>query len=281
MSTDDGAAATVVLERLKWLLIRRWPAGYRLASRLERHLRRPAYYADIDRARRLFAAFVRPGSLCFDVGANHGARTEVFLGLGARVVAVEPQPRCLARLRARFGPSRDFALVAAAVGDAEGRATLYLGRNDLISTLSPEWLDEARTIPELAAIGWEGEIDVPVTTLDRLIDAHGTPDFCKIDVEGFELEVLRGLSRPLPLVSLEYTRWRLEPMLACIDRLAALGDYRFNLSEHETMRLAFATEWLDAAQVSAVLGERYRDHAFGYGDVYARLEAPKNALKGR
>jgi FkbM family methyltransferase len=270
-----------VSERLKWFLIRRWPAGYRLASRLERGLRKPAYYAELERARHLFSRFIGPGSLCFDVGANHGARTEVFLGLGARVVAVEPQPRCSARLRARFGPNPDFALVRAAVGDAEGRATLHLGRSDLISTLSPHWLAQAKTIPELAEIGWEGEIEVPVTTLDRLVDTHGTPDFCKIDVEGFELEVLRGLSRPLPLLSLEVTRWRLEPMLACIDRLADLGDYRFNLSELETMRLAFEGEWLTVARIRAVLGERYDDHAFGYGDVYARLEGPKNARNGR
>jgi FkbM family methyltransferase len=258
-------------ERLKWFLTERWPAGYRLASRLHQTFWDRRHARELARSCTFYRPLVPAGGLCFDLGANHGARTEVFLRLGARVLAVEPQPHCARRLRARFGPHPGFALAAVAVGARPGEAVLHLGKDDLISTLSGDWLATARSIPELAAIGWEGTITVEVTTLDRLIAVHGRPDFCKIDVEGFELEVLRGLSQPLPCLSLEYTRWRLDPLLACLERLAALGVYRFNLSEMESMELRFGGEWLTADALRRVLEEE-RASRFGYGDVYARLE---------
>ena len=257
-------------ESLKWLLIRRWPAGYRFASRLGERFAGGAHRREVERSRDFFGGFIDEGDLCFDIGANHGSRTEVFLRLGARVVGVEPQPHCIDRLRARFGADPRFHLVPQAVGARPGRATLHLGRNDLISTLSREWLDEASEVPELAEIGWQGELQVPVTTLDRLIEDHGAPDFCKIDVEGFELQVLRGLSAPLPLLSIEYTHGQIRATLDCIEVLRTLGEYRFNLSELESMELSL-DRWISAAEVSALLERRYGRIEFGYGALYARL----------
>lgn len=258
-------------EKLKWGLIRHWPWGYRLTSRLEQLLRHRDYDDEVAAARSFYGQFIESGGLCFDIGANHGMRSEVFLALGARVVAVEPQPHCIQRLRARFGPDRNFHLVPSAVGAESGEATLHLGKSDLISTLSEDWLAEAKAVPELSEIGWEGSISVPVTTLEALIAKHGLPDFCKIDVEGFELEVLRGLRQPLPMLSLEYTKWRTEPTLDCIAHLQTLGDYRFNVSELETMRFGLE-EWVSAGAVCGLLSEIHGEQEFGYGDVYARWE---------
>ncbi len=258
-------------ESTKWWLIRHWPWGYRRVSAVLAALS-PAQRREMARATALYGPLVPARSLCFDVGANHGARTDVFRRLGARVVAVEPQPRCLERLRARFGADPGVIVVPMAVGAAPGRATLYLGGSDLISTLASDWKQEATAIPELAELGWRGEIEVEVTTLEVLIAAHGVPAFTKIDVEGFELEVLRGLRRPLPLLSLEYTLWKLEPTFACLDALAGLGTYEYNLSEMETLQLALP-RWVPAAEIRAHLERHCDRREFGYGDVYARLVA--------
>src|SRR5690348_10138144 len=68
------------------------------------------------RARALYAAFIKPGDLCFDIGAHVGNRTEHFLALGARVVAVEPQPAAMALLRRWYGSDPRVTLVEAALG---------------------------------------------------------------------------------------------------------------------------------------------------------------------
>jgi FkbM family methyltransferase len=49
----------------------------------------------------------------------------------------------------------------------------------------------------------EASMTVPVTTLDKAIDEFGVPTFCKIHVEGFESDALKGLSKPIPLLALD------------------------------------------------------------------------------
>src|SRR3989304_5990967 len=110
----------------------------------------------------------------------------------------------------------------------------------------------AARAPGFAAGRWEAEIGVPVTTLDRLIEQHGLPRFCKLDVEGSELEALQGLSVPLPALSSEVAPAAAELALGCLDRITALGDYEFNRTAGESTRW-HSPDWLAARAMAAQL----------------------------
>jgi FkbM family methyltransferase len=222
------------------------------------------------RARAFYRQFVRPGDLCFDIGAHVGDRTGHFLSLGARVVAVEPQPRLLAGLQHRFGDNPRVVLIDAALGAASGTAKLAIDpAHPTVATLSPAYIAQAGESHGFRHVHWREEVEVEVTTLDALIAAHGVPAFCKIDVEGYEHAVIEGLSRPLPRLSLEYLPAALDPALLAIAHLDRLGPYRFNRSVGESMALAMPL-WLGATEIGAELKRLPRDEKAG--DVYAFLD---------
>jgi FkbM family methyltransferase len=237
---------------------------------LARSLR--TYYGDPARDRAmdaLYARFLKPGDLAFDIGAHVGDRTASFRRLGARVVALEPQPGPARAIRLLHGRDPEVALVQAAAGDRDGEVALHLNSaNPTVSTASDDFIRAAA-----GAGGWEGQVwdrtvVVPCLTLDRLIREHGRPAFVKIDVEGYEDRVLAGLSEPVRALSFEFTTIARDVARRCLDRLAALGPYRFDLALGESQRLALG-RWIGADEMAARL--QALPHEANSGDVYAVL----------
>lgn len=223
----------------------------------------------MERAMRAFyGRFVRPGDLCFDVGANAGNRTEIFLALGARVVAVDPQPSCVKALRRRYGGDQRVAVAPVALGESEGEAELILSDASTISSLSRDWIEAVRKSGRFSAYRWNRTAIVTVTTLDRLIGEHGVPAFVKIDVEGYELQVLRGLSQPVGALSFEFVPEFIGAAIAAIRHLDSIGMTRFNCSAGESMSFTLP-EWVGAEEIAGLLESLTDPEA--WGDVYAMM----------
>jgi FkbM family methyltransferase len=218
---------------------------------------------------RIYAPFIRPGNLCFDIGAHLGDRIRAWSKLGARVVALEPHPGLMTWLRRWYGHHENIVLLEQAVSAQPGTADLWMSRlTPSISTISHEWLTTVRQNRRFAGSRWEEHRAVPVTTLDALIAQYGKPAFCKIDVEGAELDVLRGLSHSLPVLSFEYIPAVIETSLGCIEQLSRLGEYEYNWRVSEFPRLR-SSVWIRPHEMIAQLQRMPADS--NSGDVYARL----------
>jgi len=233
------------------------------------------YYRDTAHLGALTARYrelAGPGDLAFDIGSHVGDRVSVLRRLGARVVALEPQPLAHRALRLLYGRDPGVTLLQAASGETDGEIELLLNTaNPTVSTASREFTRAAD-----GAAGWEGQtwdtaLTVPCVCLDTLVQRHGTPRFIKIDVEGYEPHVLRGLSRPVPVLSFEFTLIQIALAEACIDRLSALGFDRFNFSLGESHQWAFdepvgaqrLVDRLMALPVEANSGDVYAWHPEG------------------
>jgi FkbM family methyltransferase len=217
----------------------------------------------------LYSRFVRAGALTFDIGSHVGDRVGSFRRLGARVVALEPQPLCARVIREIYADDADVTLIESACSDRPGSLTLRINSaNPTVSTASADFVHAADGAGGWEGQVWDAEVEVPCTTLDHLIARFGVPAFAKIDVEGFEDTVLAGLSQALPALSFELTTIQRDVAFRCLDLLAALGPYGFDIALGESQALTFG-RWVSTAEMAAHIAAL--PHEANSGDVYGVL----------
>lgn len=231
------------------------------------------YHGRPSRLRRLenfYRAFIEPGDLCFDIGAHAGNRISAWRRLDARVVAVEPQPSMMRMLRWIYGRDTAVTLVEAAVGAQPGSVTLHLNlENPTIATLSCSFIEQAKRMPSFSGQRWTRCVQVQALTLKQLIDRHGEPRFLKIDVEGWEAEVLATLTQPPFAISFEFVPMARNIAALCVEHLVALAPYHFNASLGDSMDLVHQRP-LDHRAILAWLESLEADGPAG--DVYACID---------
>jgi FkbM family methyltransferase len=227
-----------------------------------------------------FRPLISEGDLVFDIGAHYGRLTQVFLDLGATVVACEPQADCLKTLRARRARVAKGRLVVAncALGSARAKGKFYVREEPWTSGFIADWHPGVRV---------EDVVEVEIVTLDDLIDKYGVPQYCKIDVEGYETEVLRGLTRPISLISFEYhtgpvreLKSERESAVTCLNYLSTFGNLSINVTNGQHRPFLF-NEWVDRNYFLDFLTQHLTNlSGFRYGDIFVRTDSLRRVHEG-
>lgn len=218
---------------------------------------------------KFYKSILTEGSTVFDIGAHVGSKTRSMRKAGAKVIALEPQQPFAGFLRRTL--PKDIVLIEAAAGEHETKAEMSVStKHPTVSSLRTDFVSKGTSTPGFQHVRWDKKQTVQVVTLDGLIKKHGKPDYIKIDVEGFELEVLKGLSQPIALISFEFLPGFLNLSLAVIERLNQLGDYEFNILIGEKTQFLFS-EWSD--QKSLVAWMQNQNPRSKSADIFARFKA--------
>lgn len=221
-----------------------------------------------------YSQFLSPGDLCYDIGANLGNRIRGFRALGCEVVALEPQSSCFRILERTFGNDPKVHLINQAAGAAPGEMELHVSPDHVLSTFSEAFIKRTSNSGRFPTSKWDSTETCRITTLDELILKHGMPRFVKIDVEGFESEVLAGLSSPVPALSIEWIPELSENAKKCLEHLVTLGDYEFHISWGESMKFS-RRRWRSAETILSLI-EEFSEETSLFADIYARLNTSTN-----
>lgn len=230
--------------------------GFQIQTDEERRLMR--FYSEI---------FISRPRMIIDIGANVGIRTGVFSKISKEVIALEPNQELASVLRSKFKDSNVKVLEKACAADSSFKE-FFLGDNHLVSTLSTRFIDHKKESG--ATNSWNQKIEVETISLDQLIDIYGVPDFCKIDVEGYEKEVLSGLNKKIGLIAFEfnYPSFEMETLF-CLEKLNELGYSRFNFSIGESLKMNFDC-WVSFEEIIDFFMLKNFPFGICYGDIYAR-----------
>ena len=179
----------------------------------------------------------RKNDLIFDVGANQGVKTGIFVELGARVIAVDPDMSNQKTLTERFLAYRlrkkPVIVVGKAVSDRNGHETFWVSAPGFeMNTLNPKWVEALENDPTRFGrlFKFVEKKEVETVTLEEMLSTYGRPFYIKIDVEGHEFNVLKGLQTAVPYLSFEVNLpdFRSEGV-QCITRLREIAaDGLFN-----------------------------------------------------
>jgi FkbM family methyltransferase len=226
--------------------------------------------------REFYGSLLPRKALVFDIGANVGTMTRVFSSLGAKVVAVEPNPDCVRHIE--LTTRRDTVeVLQAAVGDHNGLGVLKVSdRKDKMSSLSDEWRESVSKHNHDYDGMWKRDLTVPMITLDALVQRYQLPFYIKIDVEGYEGLVLKGLSRLPSLLSFEFSRLFLDPILLALDS-AIFDGASFNYTLVDPVKFELEN-WTDRDR----LKEKLLDlgNGPGLGDIFVRNRSVGSSDEG-
>lgn len=202
----------------------------------------------------LISAFLKPGDVFLDIGGNKGdfaLFAAGIVGAAGKSICFEPHPDNVESIK-RSAAKSDFAnitVVEACVASSNGSVTLHIGRKS-------GW-------HSMFGKGESGTMERPSFTLDKYLQENNIDrvNLIKIDVEGAELEVLRGamntlaLCRPLMLVDV-HKRLIGSPGVRFLSEFAKAADYRiFNerdLDEFPASKLTNAAIFVPAERAEEV-----------------------------
>lgn len=235
------------------------------------HFNNPSYAIDDHDKKMLdfYSQFISHGELAFDVGANIGNRTKIFLALGLRVIAIEPQKHVANLLTKTYGANKHLTILQEAVGPSTGDAQIMISNANTISSMSKDWIEAVKSSGRFSDYSWDNSQTVSMTTLDKLIETYGTPSLIKIDVEGFEFDVIKGLSTKIKFISFEFTPEFLDSTYKCIKHLETLGEVQFNYSLEESMELALEKYVSSKSMIEILDGYKHDNYIFG--DIYCHF----------
>jgi FkbM family methyltransferase len=207
---------------------------------------------------------IKKGDLVFDVGANRGQTTEIYTMLGARVVSFEPQKALHKRILQVAYPGSNLTIREIGLGSKNERLQFHTVLQDQMSSFRSDWIGEKT-----------GSVEIQVETLDQQISEFGMPAYCKIDVEGWEIEVVSGLSNPIPLISFEYHESPTETAQAfeVLKQIQLIGDYKCNIRLAGSHSFALNDFIALSDFISLFPNNLGIVKKSSYGDIFCKLDA--------
>ncbi len=172
--------------------------------------------------------------IAFDIGANIGQTVDELLPNYDKIICFEPNPSLVTVIKNKFFNNDKVTIEELGLSDKTETKKFNISNSHVVSTFSEDWINNSRFTN---VYNWDTSIDVKTTTLDEVIDKYGIPYFIKIDVEGYEYEVLKGLTKLLDntYFAFEWAEEQYEIVNKTVKYLKELGYNNFSYTYQDSL----------------------------------------------
>ncbi|WP_179850552.1 FkbM family methyltransferase [Candidatus Pelagibacter communis] len=204
------------------------------------------------------------GDLYFDIGAHLGEKSKPFIEKKIRTIMVEPLPICVKTLKRLYSKNSIVKIIPKGLGSKNTKKILSINKQmPTVSTFAKHWKSG-----RFSNLTWSEKTQIQITTLDALIKKFGDPQYIKIDVEGYELNVLKGLSKKSGIISFEITSEFFSDAIKCLKHLKKLSYNSFTFSIGEQKK--FFSDWSDYKTIINLIKKEIKKDKFFWADIYCK-----------
>lgn len=167
----------------------------------------------------------------YDIGANIGKFTEVNIDkyINCEFIVVEANPNLIPVLEKKFESIKNIKILNLCVSDSDGFVDFYISEADTISTASKEWINESR----FNNFKYNSPIKVKSVSIDSMMIEYGESDYTKIDVEGYEYTIIKGIEKYIGLISFEWAEEMILDIKNSLFHLNSIGYKEFYITYND------------------------------------------------
>ena len=207
---------------------------------------------------------INRGDLYFDIGAHLGEKSKPFIEKKIRTIMDEPLPACVKSLKKLYCKNSIVKIIPKGLGSKNTKKILSINKQmPTTSTFAKHWKSG-----RFSNLTWSGKTQIQITTLDNLIKKFGNPQYIKIDVEGYELNVLKGLTKKSGIISFEITSEFFSDAIKCLNYLKKLSYNSFTFSIGEQKK--FFSDWSDYKTIINLIKKEIKKDKLFWADIYCK-----------
>lgn len=177
----------------------------------------------------------------YDIGANRGLYTDVHIDKYDKCVLVDPNPDLCKFLANKYAGNEKIIIVNKIVSKDKNVPFYMCNKADTISTADIEWVTNSRFTKDYS---WYPVNGIETISIDTLILENGTPTFIKIDVEGYEYNVIMSMTTIQSPLSFEWSEEKKDEMIKTVEYLSSLGYSKYAIQQKDDYAYeVYADEW--------------------------------------